>query len=275
MTDPTDLTGQTAVVTGASSGIGRAIAEALGAAGAHVVLGGRTAGPLEESAAKIRAAGGGASIVTGDVREPEAIQALVDAAMAEAGHLDIFVNNAGVAFLGPVLDGTPEQWRLMLDTNVFALLVGSQAAVAAMRAGGNAGHLINISSIAACRPDSNVYGATKHAVNVICSSLQNELQDDPIQVTSIMPGLVATNIGRNANPDMVAGMVAMSGLDAEFVPGERLPDEVLEAAQAALEAIMIRPEDVADAVMFAVTRPASVHIPEIVIRPNKDFDLTS
>lgn len=275
MTDPRDLSDQTAVVTGASSGIGRAIAEALGAAGAHVVLGGRTAEPLEESAAKIRAAGGGATVVTGDVREPEAIAELVDAAMAVSGHLDIFVNNAGVAFLGPVLRGTPEQWRLMLDTNVFALLVGSQAAIAAMRAGGNPGHLINISSVAAIRPDSNVYGATKHAVNVICNSLRNELQDDPIQVTSIMPGLVATNIGRNADPDMVAGMIAMSGLDAEFVPGERLPDDVLEAAQAALAEIMIRPEDVAEAVMFAVTRPPSVDIPEIVLRPNKDFDLTS
>lgn len=274
-TDRRDLTGRTAVVTGASSGIGRAIAEALGAAGAHVVLGGRTDGPLEESAAKIRAGGGGATVVTGDVRELEHLQALVDTATAQTGHLDVFVNNAGVAFLGPVLRTTPEQWRLMLDTNVYALLLGCQVAVEAMRAGGNAGHLINISSVAAGRPDSNVYGATKHAVNVICSSLRNELQDDPIQVTSIMPGLVATNIGRNADPDTVAGMVAMSGIDATFTPGERLPDEVLEAAQAALQEIMIRPEDVADAVMFAVTRPASVHIPEIVIRPNKDYDLTS
>ena len=274
MTDPTDLSGKTAVVTGASSGIGRACAEALGAAGAHVVLGGRTADAMDESAARIRASGGSATVLAGDIRDPATTHALIAAATAETGHLDIFVNNAGVAFLGDVLGGTPEQWQLMFDTNVISLLIGSQAAVAAMRAGGNRGNLVNISSMAAERPDSGVYGATKHAVNVICASLRNELEDDPIQVTSIMPGLVATNVGRNASPELVAGLVAMSGLRADFVPGERLPDAVLVGAQAALSEIMIRSEDVADAVLYAVTRPQSVHIPEIMIRPNKGFDLT-
>ena len=131
---------------------------------------------------------------------------------------------------------------------------------------------LNVSSVAALRPDSGVYGATKHAVNVITNTLRQELLDDPIQVTSIMPGLVATNIGRNASPELLAGVVAMSGIDAEIVPGQRLPDDVLEATQSVLSDVMIAPEDVADAVLFAVTRPAHVHIPEIVIRPNKDFD---
>lgn len=131
---------------------------------------------------------------------------------------------------------------------------------------------LNVSSVAALRPDSGVYGATKHAVNVITNTLRQELLDDPIQVTSIMPGLVATNIGRNASPELLAGVVAMSGIDAEIVPGQRLPDDVLEAAQSVLSDVMIAPEDVADAVLFAITRPAHVHIPEIVIRPNKDFD---
>jgi len=102
--------------------------------------------------------------------------------------------------------------------------------------------------------------------------LRQELLDDPIQVTSIMPGLVATNIGRNADPELLAGIVAMSGIEVEIVPGERLPDDVLEAAQAVLADIMIAPDDVADAVLYAVTQPTHVHIPEIVIRPNKDFD---
>jgi NADP-dependent 3-hydroxy acid dehydrogenase YdfG len=208
-----------------------------------------------------------------DIRTPEAVQALVSGAMDTDGHVDIFVNNAGVSFLGTVIDGTAEQWSAMLDTNVLALLVGAQAAIRAMREVGNTGHIVNVSSVAALRPDSGVYGATKHAVNVITETLRLELVDDPIQVTSIMPGLVATNIGRNVDPDVLAGIVALSGIEAEIVPGQRLPDDVLEAAQVVLADIMIAPDDVADAVMYAVTRPPHVHIPEIVIRPNKNFDL--
>ncbi len=267
-----DLSGKTAIVTGASSGIGRAIAERMGAAGAHVILSGRTAEPMEQSASLISESGGRATVVIGDVRQPSAIDELVKTALDADGHLDIFVNNAGVSYLGGVLDGTVEQWAAMFDTNVLSLLVGTQAAVAAMREVGNRGHIVNVSSVAALRPDSGVYGATKHAVNVITTTLRQELQDDPIQVTSIMPGLVATNIGRNADPELLAGIVAMSGMDVEIVPGERLPDDVLEAAQTVLADIMIAPDDVADAVLYAVTQPAHVHIPEIVIRPNKDFD---
>jgi NADP-dependent 3-hydroxy acid dehydrogenase YdfG len=267
-----DLSGKTAVVSGASSGIGRAIAERMGAAGAHVILGGRTPSAMEESAARIIASGGRATIKVSDVRDPDSMRALVGAAVEADGHLDILVNNAGVSYLGTVLDGDPEAWRAMLDTNVLALLVGCQAAVQAMRSVGNAGHIVNISSVAAHNPESGVYGATKHAVNVISRTLRQELLEDPIQVTSIMPGLVATNIGRNVDPEILAGIVAMSGIEADVVPGERLPDDVLEAAQVALGEIMIRPDDVADAVMYAVGEPSSVHISEIVIRPNKDFD---
>ena len=272
MTIDADLSGRTAIVTGASSGIGRAIAERMGAAGAHVILSGRTADAMADSAARITDAGGRATVVVGDVREPSAIDELVATALAADGHLDIFVNNAGVSFLGGVLDGTVDEWREMFDINVLSLLVGTTAAVAAMREVGNRGHIVNVSSVAALRPDSGVYGATKHAVNVITNSLREELLDDPIQVVSIMPGLVATNIGRNADPELLAGIVAMSGIEVEIVPGERLPDDVLEAAQAVLADIMITPDDVADAVLYAVTQPAHVHIPEIAIRPNKNFD---
>jgi NADP-dependent 3-hydroxy acid dehydrogenase YdfG len=265
------LRGKSAVVTGASSGIGRAIAERLGAEGVFVVLAGREKLAREESAARITAAGGKAAVVVADIRDAGSVQNLVDCAVNETGQLDIFVNNAGVSFLDTVAEGDVEDWRLMLETNVLALLVGCQAAVRAMRAKGNHGSIVNISSAAALNPDSGVYGATKHAVNVITNTLRQELLEDPIQVTSIMPGLVATNIGRNVDPAILEGVVAMSGIEAEVVPGERLPDDVLEGAQEALTDFMIRPDDVADAVYFAVTRPGRVHIPEIVIRPNKDF----
>jgi NADP-dependent 3-hydroxy acid dehydrogenase YdfG len=127
--------------------------------------------------------------------------------------------------------------------------------------------------VAALRPDSGVYGATKHAVNTICNSLRKELEDDPIQVVNIMPGAIATNFARNFDPAVLQGMVAMSGLEAQPVKGERLPDDVLEAAQAALSDLLATPDDVADAVVYAVTRPPRVHVAEIVVRPNKDLNL--
>lgn len=272
MANDSMLAGKSAVVTGASSGIGRAIAERLASQGVFVVLAGREHAAMEESLARIVAAGGEAAIVVGDIREATAVQRLIDTAVAETGQLDIFVNNAGVSFLGTVLEGGVDDWRLMLETNVLALLVGCQAATRAMRDKGNHGHIVNISSVAALSPDSGVYGATKHAVNVITNTLRRELLEDPIQVTSIMPGLVATNIGRNIDPTVLEGLVAMSGIDVEVVPGRRLPDDVLEAAQEALSDFMIKPDDVADAVLYALTRPGRVHIPDIVIRPNKDLD---
>jgi NADP-dependent 3-hydroxy acid dehydrogenase YdfG len=171
-----------------------------------------------------------------------------------------------------VLDGDVEGWRAMLETNVLALLVGCQAAVRAMRTTGNPGHIINTSSIAALSPDSGVYGATKHAVNVITNSLRAELDNDPIQVSSVMPGLVATNLGRD-NPEILAGIVAMSGIEHEITKGERLPDDILEKGQEVLSDFIIRPDDIADAVMYLLSVPSSVDVTEIVVRPNKHFDL--
>lgn len=272
MSEPRDLQGTTAVVTGASSGIGRAIAVRLGAEGQHVVVGGRSADALAETVAAVEAAGGRATSVVGDVREPAHVEALVAAAV-DAGELTVMVNNAGVAWLGSVLDGDAERWKAMLDTNVLALLVGSKAAIDAMRAAGTAGRIVNISSGAASRRDSGVYGATKHAVNVITSTLRLELQGEPIQVTSIMPGLVATNIGRNVDPQVIEGMLAMAGLEREVTPGIILSDDELDAIAGSLSQIMITAEEVADAVGYVVTRPAHVNIPELAIRPNQDVDL--
>jgi NADP-dependent 3-hydroxy acid dehydrogenase YdfG len=272
MADP-DLSGRTAVVTGASSGIGRAIAERLGGAGASVVLAGRTEAAMKEAADRIAAGGVTASVVACDVRDPAAVQGLVDTAVETTGRLDIMVNNAGLSHPEPILEADVDGWRAMLETNVLALLVGCQAAVKAMRACGATGHVVNISSVAALRPDSGVYGATKHAVNTICNSLRKELEDDPIQVVNIMPGAIATNFARNFDPAVLEGIVGMSGVEATPVKGERLPDEVLEAAQAALSELLATPEDVADAVLYAVTRPARVHIAELVVRPNKDLNL--
>jgi len=273
----TALAGRTAVVTGASSGIGRAIAESLGAAGAHVVLGGRTPGPMADSVAKIAAGGGRAEAHVVDVRQVDQLRALVAHATGSTGRLDIMVNNAGLSHPESILgESDPEHWRVMLETNVFALLVGSQAAVEAMRACGAEGHVVNISSVAALRSDSGVYGATKHAVNCITNTLRRELMEEPIRVLTVMPGAIATNFARNFDSAVLQGLVSVAGDEVpavEITKGERLPDEVLAGAQEALPGHLLTPEDVAEAVLWAVTRPAGVHLSEIVVRPKRDLNL--
>jgi NADP-dependent 3-hydroxy acid dehydrogenase YdfG len=270
------LAGRTAVVTGASSGIGRAIAEALGAAGAHVVLAGRTEEAMAESVTRIEKSGGSAEAQITDVRDVTQLRALVEGAVSSTGRLDIMVNNAGVSYPQSIVDGDPEDWRTMLETNVLALLVGSQAAVRAMRACGSSGYIVNVSSVAALQPAPGVYGATKHAVNAISETLRRELLDDPIKVITIMPGAVATSFARNFDPAVLGAMVSSlggGGDTAEFTQGERLPDEVVEQAQQAMSEHLLGPESIAEAVLWAVTNPAGVHVAHLVVRPNKDINL--
>jgi NADP-dependent 3-hydroxy acid dehydrogenase YdfG len=274
MTTDVDLSGRTAVVTGASSGIGRAIAERLGGAGAHVFLGGRTLEPMEASKKRIEAGRGRATAVSLDVRDPAQVRALVERALAETGRVDVMVNNAGVSFPGPILEGDPAQWRAMLETNVLALLAGCQAAALAMRKCGAEGHIVNISSVAATRPDSGVYGATKHAVNCISASLRQELENDSIRVVNVMPGAIATNFGRNFDPAVIAGIIRAAGIEVRFERGERLPDEVFEKAQPLLKSLLGSPEDVADAVLYAIAQPIHVNVADIVVRPPKSLNLT-
>lgn len=267
------LEGKTAVVTGASSGIGRAVAERLGGAGARVFLAGRTEAAMEESRARIEEAGGKADVVILDVRDGEALRGLVDGAADETGRLDVMVNNAGLSHPGPIVDQEPDQWREMLEINVLALLVGCQAAIRAMRRTASGGHIVNISSIAAQREDSGVYGATKHAVNCISSTLRTELEDEQIRVVTIMPGAVATNFARNFDPEMIRGIGTLVGVEMEWERGDRIPDDVLEQAQEALKQVLAAPEDVADAVLYAVSTPLHLNVHEVVVRPAKQLQL--
>ena len=273
MSESQSLAGRTAIVTGASSGIGRAIAERLGATGAHVFLAGRSQAPMEASQKKIEEAGGRATVKTIDVRDVAQVQDLVDAAVRDTGRLDIMVNNAGVSYPAPITEGDPEEWRTMLETNVLALLVGAQAAVRAMRACGAEGHIVNVSSIAAQRRDSGVYGATKHAVNCISATLRGELEEDNIRVVNVMPGAIATNFARNFDPAFVAGIAKMAGLETEVKQGERLPDEVFEKLSRQLKQMLGSPDDVASAVLYAVTQPIHVNVADIVVRPPKQMNL--
>ncbi|MDG2050416.1 MAG: SDR family oxidoreductase [Myxococcota bacterium] len=268
-----DLKNQTAIVTGASSGIGRAIAESLGAAGAEVLLAGRTAEPMEISRKKIEEAGGRAHLLLNDIREVSAVQGLVDTAMQKTGRLDIMVNNAGVEHPASIIDGQPEEWREMLETNVLALIVGCQAAVRAMRSCGAEGKIINISSVASQRRDPGVYGATKHAVNAISGSLRTELEGDTIRVTTVLPGATVTNFARNFSPEFTGAILKMAGSDLEPVRGQRVPDEVLDQVSGLLKERFADPVHIANAVLYVVRQPIEINIEDIVVRPPHALNL--
>jgi NADP-dependent 3-hydroxy acid dehydrogenase YdfG len=118
-----------------------------------------------------------------------------------------------------------------------------------------------------------VYGATKHAVNVISNTLRQELEDDNIRVVTIMPGAIATNFARNFDPAVVAGIVKSTGVDVEVKQGERLPDEVFERFPEGMRRLFGHVDDVANAVFYAVTQPIDVNVQEIVVRPPKQMAL--
>ena len=267
------IDGSTVCVTGASSGMGRAIAEHLGSLGAHVFLTGRTADPMEESAAKIREAGGRAEVAVFDLGDLDTFAGWVAGAAESTGRLDVMVNNAGFGDVGATIaDGDPAMWRAMLEINVLALAVGCQAAIRAMRATGSEGNIVNISSVAAIRRESGVYGATKHAVNCINSSLRQELEDDPIRVTSIMPGVFATNFTRNVDPSVVQGLAAMVGIEhVEFDEQDRMPREQIDQFQQAAATSVGDVAHIARAVEYIITQPIEINIEELVIRPQKSM----
>ena len=273
MTTTRPVAGRTVCVTGSSSGMGRAIAEHLGSMGAHVFLMGRNTEPMEESKATIEAAGGTADIASFDITDSSALQGWIQGAADATGRLDVMINNAGFGDFGTTfLDGDPEIWKGMLDVNVLALAVGSQAAVKAMRATESEGNIINISSIAAIRRDSGVYGATKHAVNCINASLRGELEDDAIRVTSIMPGVFATNFSRNIGDDMMGMLAGMAGVENIERDAEgRVDREVLQQLAGNVGNLFGDVEDIARAVEYVITQPIHLNVEELVIRPQKSF----
>ena len=258
--------GKTAVVTGASSGIGRAVALRLGKAGAHVFAAGRRAEALASTVEEVADVGGTATAVAADLRDPGAVQCLVDRAMTGTGRLDVMVNNAGVSFRGSLADGDPQAWREMLEVNVLALAAGSQAAVRAMRACGAEGHIVNVSSSATRLVAPGFYGATKTAVNAITASLRQELEDDTIRVVTVTPGRTATNLARH-QPDRLRSLTASLGEDIGPPSDGLFPPEALDRAAAAAGQVLASADDVARAVLFAITQPIELSISEITVQP--------
>ncbi|MBB3912607.1 2-dehydro-3-deoxy-D-gluconate 5-dehydrogenase KduD [Sphingomonas desiccabilis] len=192
MTSPFDLSGKVAVVTGANTGIGQAIALALAAAGADIAAVGRT--PAEDTVAKARALGRRAEIVSADLSTIEPVQRLADETVAKLGGLDILVNNAGIIRRADAVDFTEEDWDAVVDTNLKSVFFLCQAAGRHMIANGG-GKIINIASMLTFQGGIRVpsYTASKSGIGGLTKLLANEWASKGVNVNAIAPGYIATN----------------------------------------------------------------------------------
>jgi NADP-dependent 3-hydroxy acid dehydrogenase YdfG len=235
------LDGKIALVTGASAGIGEACARSLAAEGARLVLAARRAERLDALVAEL---GSAAHAIALDVRDAHAVAAAVEGLPEEWAAIDVLVNNAGLGRgLDKLHEGSIDDWEQMVDTNVKGLLYVTRAVVPGMVARGR-GHVVNIGSVAGHEvyPGGNVYCATKHAVDAITKGLRMDLVDTPVRVSTVDPGLVETEFS----------VVRFHGDAARA-------QKVYEGIEALTGA------DIADAVVYCVTRPPHVQINEIVI----------
>ena len=235
------LVGKTAVVTGASSGIGEATARLLAQKGCNVVLAARREDRLNALAVEL-----GALSVPTDVTDPAACAALVARALERFGSLDILVNNAGLGLYGSIADGNPEDWRKMFDVNVLGVLYVTRAAVRRMLERGS-GDIVFVSSLAGRRvprADGTVYAATKHAITALAEGLRMDVHEKGIRVINVEPGLVRTEFPESSYPSAQRYYA-----EKEYSP--------LEA------------EDVAAATVYALQQPPRVSVNEILLRPTE------
>jgi NADP-dependent 3-hydroxy acid dehydrogenase YdfG len=238
----TALEGRAVLVTGASSGIGRATALALSRAGALVAAGARRTDRLEELAEQ---APGDVLPLELDVTDERSVRDAVAAAVARFGRLDVLVNNAGVMLNGPVLDADTGEWRRMVATNLLGSMYAVHAALPHLL--DSKGAVVQVSSTSGrvASVVSGAYSATKFGVTAFAESLRQEVTERGVRVVVVEPGFVSTELaGHNSDP-------AMREL----------------ARQIAASMRTLRPEDVAEAVLYAVTQPPHVAVNEILIRP--------
>ena len=244
------LTGKTALVTGASSGIGRSTAVALAEAGVSVALVARRAERLKDLAAQIECVGGKAFTRPADVtEETEATQAVEDA-VGHFGGLDILVNAAGMTQTGKVENGDLTDWRYVFELNFWAGLYTARAAIPALKARGG-GDIVNISSTAGRRAVGATFGpyaASKFALTAFNESLRAEVTLAGIRVAIIEPGATATEVHEHIKDEKVR----------EFTRNHVQKDGAMQ------------PDDVAAAVVFVVSLPPRVNVSQLVIRPTVD-----
>jgi NADP-dependent 3-hydroxy acid dehydrogenase YdfG len=237
-----DLSGQVVAITGASSGIGEATALAAAQAGAAVALAARRTDRIEALAERIAAAGGRAIAVPTDVSDEAHARAFVQRTIADLGRLDVLVNNAGVMLLGPVAGASTEEWRRMIDANVYGVIYCTHAAI------DGSGHVVTVSSVAGVRASagSAVYNLTKFGVNAFAESLRQELAPHNVRVTVINPGAVDTELRTHLSPEL------------QQAQKERM------AGVTPLQAT-----DIADAIIYALGQPEHVSLNEILVRPTR------
>lgn len=239
-----------ALVTGASSGIGEATALALAAEGATVALLARRRDRLEDLVARVEAAGGTAIAVEADVADQARAAGAVERVAAELGRLDIVVNNAGLMLIGPAAEADPADWDTMLSVNVQGLLYVTRAALphliaAARDSPRGVTDVVNISSTAGrvARPGTAVYALTKFGVGAFSEAVRQEVLDKRVRVGLVEPGTVQTEITDN-----------LPAADREAIE-RRSPGMV-----------KLEPSDIADAVVYMVTRNRRVAVNEILVR---------
>ena len=209
-----DLTGQVAIVTGASRGIGKSIAEAFAQAGAKVVMASRKQDALDDAAKAIRMAGGEAIGIAAHNGDKVALNALVDQTLGHYGAVDILVNNAATnPHFGSTLEAEDSYWHKTIEVNLMGNVWLSQAAVKAMRKRGG-GKIINVASIVGLTPGrfQGIYSVTKAGVISLTKSLAVELGADNIQVNAIAPGLVQTKFAQAlwGNPELLDRVLAQT-----------------------------------------------------------------
>jgi NADP-dependent 3-hydroxy acid dehydrogenase YdfG len=236
------IEGKVVAITGASSGIGEAAAMLLAQRGAKVVVGARRGERLEKLVAAIQAQGGEARFRTLDVTSREDMKAFIGFGKAELGRVDILVNNAGIMPLSPMTALKIDEWDRMIDVNIRGVLNGIAAVLPDMKARGS-GHIINVASIGAhiVVPTGAVYCATKFAVWAISEGLRQENPD--IRVTTISPGVVATELGDD-----------ISDQSAKQLLGD-------------LRKTALTPDAIARAIAYAAEQPDDVDVNEVVVRP--------
>ncbi|WP_407798021.1 SDR family oxidoreductase [Staphylococcus aureus] len=229
----TVLTDKVAVVTGAGSGIGEAIATLLHEEGVKVILAGRNKDKLQNVANQL--AQDSVKVVPTDVTKKEEVDELIKIAQQTFGGLDIVINSAGQMLSSKITDYQVDEWDSMIDVNIKGTLYTTQAALPTMLEQ-SSGHLINIASISGFEvtKSSTIYSATKAAVHTITQGLEKELAKTGVKVTSISPGMVDTAI------------------TAAYNPTDRKK---------------LEPQDIAEAVLYALIQPSHVNVNEITVRP--------